>query len=73
MHLIPSDEYTAFQALIEHLKMAAACAKVVGSHQPDKKIGWDMVGQSLDVVALSCFKLSQERAEAQSTKIFKPS
>lgn len=69
--MIILDEHTAFQRVIDGLKMASDGARMLMHHQPEKARGWDLVAQHYDLLAQTAFKLSEERAVEQANERLK--
>lgn len=56
------DEYSAFQRLINGLKLAKDGARMMAAHQPDKSFMWEKMAETYEVCIQSVYKLSEEAA-----------
>lgn len=63
------DEQTAFQRVIDGLKLSADGARLLALHQPDKAHMWNKMAEVYLVAAESAYRLSAERAMKQSLNI----
>lgn len=64
--MIILDEQTAFQRVINGLKMSADGAESLALHQHDKAVMWKTMANVYRVAAESAYRLSAERAIKQS-------